>query len=322
MATIKIPPVLRPSVGGEKEVQAAGDDVGAVLSQLAEQHPATQSQLFGADGSLNRYVNVYLNDEDVRVLDGLGTVGQGRRHARHPPGHGRRADRLSRSAAGIVAAVATMPGLRPLAFGEILDVGIKLCRRNWRVLVMCVVWLVLPTQILSVAADPLRRARRARPDRHADDRHGRGDPLLRRAGHQRARAGRGLPRRHGGLLQGDRRRLPRPRARGRALAPLRPAPRAAAAGALPRASACSSGSRSAAVVGDRRGSRHGGGRGDRRLRAPPGRVLPRRTPGRSSTAALLFERRRPDQGAAPLVRARARAAGGACSASCSSAWCW
>jgi sulfur-carrier protein len=73
MATIKIPPVLRPSVGGEKEVQVAGSDVGEVLHALAEQHPATQSQLFGADGSLNRYVNVYLNDEDVRVLDGLGT---------------------------------------------------------------------------------------------------------------------------------------------------------------------------------------------------------------------------------------------------------
>jgi molybdopterin synthase sulfur carrier subunit len=73
MATIKIPPVLRPSVGGEKEVQASGDDVGALLGQLAEQHPATQTQLFGPDGSLNRYVNVYLNDEDVRVLDGLGT---------------------------------------------------------------------------------------------------------------------------------------------------------------------------------------------------------------------------------------------------------
>ena len=51
----------------------------------------------------------------------------------------------------MVAAVATMPGLRPLAFGEILDVGIKLCLRNWRVLVMCVVWLVLPAQIISVA---------------------------------------------------------------------------------------------------------------------------------------------------------------------------
>ena len=73
MATIKIPPVLRPSVGGEKEVQAAGEDVGSVLTQLAEQHPATQTQLFGPAGSLNRYVNVYLNDEDVRVLDGLDT---------------------------------------------------------------------------------------------------------------------------------------------------------------------------------------------------------------------------------------------------------
>jgi molybdopterin converting factor small subunit len=74
MATIKIPPVLRPSVGGEKEVQAEGDDVATVLKALAEQHPATRSQLFSADGELNRYVNVYLNDEDVRVLGGLDTA--------------------------------------------------------------------------------------------------------------------------------------------------------------------------------------------------------------------------------------------------------
>ena len=74
MATIKVPPVLRPSVGGEKEVSASGETVGAVLQDLASQHPATQDQLFGADGSLNRYVNVYLNDEDVRVLDGLATA--------------------------------------------------------------------------------------------------------------------------------------------------------------------------------------------------------------------------------------------------------
>ncbi len=73
MALIKIPPVLRSSVGGEKEVRADGDDVGAVLTALASQHPDTRSQLFGADGSLNRYVNVYLNDEDVRVLAGLQT---------------------------------------------------------------------------------------------------------------------------------------------------------------------------------------------------------------------------------------------------------
>ena len=73
MANVKIPPVLRPSVGGEKEVQATGGNVGEVLRSLAEQHPATESQLFSEEGDLNRYVNVYLNDEDVRVLDGLDT---------------------------------------------------------------------------------------------------------------------------------------------------------------------------------------------------------------------------------------------------------
>jgi MoaD family protein len=73
MATLKIPPVLRSSTGGEKEVEASGANVGEALRALAEQHPATQSQLFSTEGELNRYVNVYLNDEDVRVLDGLDT---------------------------------------------------------------------------------------------------------------------------------------------------------------------------------------------------------------------------------------------------------
>ena len=73
MATVKIPPVLRDSVGGEKQVSAAGTSVGEVLRQLVFTHPATQTQLFSADGQLNRYVNVYLNDEDVRVLGGLDT---------------------------------------------------------------------------------------------------------------------------------------------------------------------------------------------------------------------------------------------------------
>lgn len=73
MSTIKIPPVLRPSTGGEREVSADGANVGEVLRALVAAHPATESQLFGEDGTLNRYVNVYLNDEDVRVLDGLDT---------------------------------------------------------------------------------------------------------------------------------------------------------------------------------------------------------------------------------------------------------
>jgi molybdopterin synthase sulfur carrier subunit len=73
MSTVKIPPVLRTSVGGAREVPAEGANVGEVLRSLADQHPATRSQLFSEEGELNRYVNVYLNDEDVRVLRGLDT---------------------------------------------------------------------------------------------------------------------------------------------------------------------------------------------------------------------------------------------------------
>jgi sulfur-carrier protein len=74
MSTVKIPPVLRASTGGEKEVSVDGGNVGEVLRSLAEQHPATHSQLFSEGGELNRYVNVYVNDEDVRVLQGLDTA--------------------------------------------------------------------------------------------------------------------------------------------------------------------------------------------------------------------------------------------------------
>jgi sulfur-carrier protein len=73
VSTVKIPPVLRSSVGGAKEVEADGGNVGDVLRTLASQYPATEAQLFSEDGGLNRYVNVYLNDEDVRVLEGLDT---------------------------------------------------------------------------------------------------------------------------------------------------------------------------------------------------------------------------------------------------------
>lgn len=74
MANVKIPPVLRGATGGAKELGIAGVNVGEVLRGVAAEHPETERQLFGADGELNRYVNVYLNDEDVRVLEGLDTL--------------------------------------------------------------------------------------------------------------------------------------------------------------------------------------------------------------------------------------------------------
>ncbi len=66
--------MLRPKTGGQPEVEAAGETVGEVLRALTVEHPDTKAQLFGEDGDLNRYVNVYLNDEDVRVLSGLDTA--------------------------------------------------------------------------------------------------------------------------------------------------------------------------------------------------------------------------------------------------------
>jgi molybdopterin synthase sulfur carrier subunit len=74
MPTVKIPPVLRAQTGGEAEVSADGTTVEDVLRSLADRHPDTATQLFSPEGELNRYVNVYLNDEDVRVLDGLRTA--------------------------------------------------------------------------------------------------------------------------------------------------------------------------------------------------------------------------------------------------------
>jgi molybdopterin synthase sulfur carrier subunit len=75
--TVKVPPILRQHTGGEAEVSVDGATVGDVLRGLAEAHPGTQEQIFSDEGELNRYVNVYLNDEDVRVLGGLETEASG-----------------------------------------------------------------------------------------------------------------------------------------------------------------------------------------------------------------------------------------------------
>lgn len=74
MPSVKIPPVLRQHTDGQTEVELEGSTIGEVLEALTTAHPETRPQLFGEDGELNRFVNIYLNDEDVRVLDGLGTA--------------------------------------------------------------------------------------------------------------------------------------------------------------------------------------------------------------------------------------------------------
>ena len=76
MTLVRIPPTLRAEVGGERQVEGSGDDVRAVLEDLAERFPALGSQLF-ENGDLAPFVNVYLGGEDVRTLDGLDTVVDG-----------------------------------------------------------------------------------------------------------------------------------------------------------------------------------------------------------------------------------------------------
>jgi sulfur-carrier protein len=72
MATVRIPTVLRKHTGGEAKVDAEGGTVGEVFSALVAQHPAIEESLL-ADGQLRGFINVYVEDEDVRYLDGLDT---------------------------------------------------------------------------------------------------------------------------------------------------------------------------------------------------------------------------------------------------------
>lgn len=68
MSTVRIPPVLRASAGGEKQVEIDGSTIGEVLTALVGRYPALGSQLLTEDGELNRFVNVYVDGQDVRYL--------------------------------------------------------------------------------------------------------------------------------------------------------------------------------------------------------------------------------------------------------------
>lgn len=70
---VRLPTVLRPYAGGATAVQAEGATVGEVLGDLTSRFPGIAGQVWAQEGKLNRFVNVYLNDDDVRYLDQLET---------------------------------------------------------------------------------------------------------------------------------------------------------------------------------------------------------------------------------------------------------
>jgi molybdopterin synthase sulfur carrier subunit len=73
VSTVFIPSVLRPSVGGVKSLEVEGDSIRSVVDGLVERHPTLGGQLLTDQGDLNRFVNVYVNGQDVRYLAGLDT---------------------------------------------------------------------------------------------------------------------------------------------------------------------------------------------------------------------------------------------------------
>ena len=72
MPEVRVPTILRPYTAGAKSVTASGDSLQAVIADLDASYPGIADRLLD-DSGLRRFVNVYLNDEDVRFLDGLAT---------------------------------------------------------------------------------------------------------------------------------------------------------------------------------------------------------------------------------------------------------
>ncbi len=70
---IRLPTVLRPHTDGTPVVSAEGSTVGEAFADLVARYPGLSDQLVDADGALHKFVNVYVDDEDIRYLDQLDT---------------------------------------------------------------------------------------------------------------------------------------------------------------------------------------------------------------------------------------------------------
>ena len=71
--TVRIPTTLRPLSGGASTVEVEGETLTDVIAALDAAHPGFQDRLLDEAGTLRRFVNVFVDDDDVRYLDGLDT---------------------------------------------------------------------------------------------------------------------------------------------------------------------------------------------------------------------------------------------------------
>jgi len=74
MAKVRIPTPLRKFTDGAEEVPASGATVGALMADLEKRHPGIRERLCEADGKVRRFVNIYVNGDDIRFLQNLETA--------------------------------------------------------------------------------------------------------------------------------------------------------------------------------------------------------------------------------------------------------
>jgi molybdopterin synthase sulfur carrier subunit len=72
--TVRVPTPLRKFSGGARDVQASGGTVSELIEQLEQQYPGIKERLCEEDGILRRFINVYVNGEDIRYAKGVDTT--------------------------------------------------------------------------------------------------------------------------------------------------------------------------------------------------------------------------------------------------------
>ena len=70
-SSVRIPTVLRSATAGQATLTVEGATVGEILGKISADYPAIRAQLFNDDGTLHRFLNIYVNDDDVRYVGGL-----------------------------------------------------------------------------------------------------------------------------------------------------------------------------------------------------------------------------------------------------------
>lgn len=74
MATIYIPTPLRRLTGGESKIEATGGTVGDLIQQVEQSHPGVADRVLDGDGNVKRFINIFVNDDEIRTKAGLETA--------------------------------------------------------------------------------------------------------------------------------------------------------------------------------------------------------------------------------------------------------